>query len=93
MSNISAGDKQRQRAKMNKIDESLAMSHFAPLEVKVKSVFPKSFGKQDLPGGRKLADALCRAAMDCAQKCFDERVAKADLRESGTKVSWLDQMD
>ena len=31
--------------------------------------------------------------MDCAQKCFDERVAKADLRESGTKVSWLDQMD
>ena len=48
---------------MNKIDDSLAMSqsgHFAPLEVKVKSVFPKSFGKQDLPGGRKLADALCR---------------------------------
>ena len=90
----SAGEKQRQLSKSNKMNKSLAIpeSGHALVEVKVTHVWPKSFKTHEFAGAFSLRDALCYAAMDCAQARFDQ-VAKGDLFFGQRKLSWLDQMD
>ena len=76
------------------MNKSLAIpeSGHALVEVKVTHVWPKSFKTHEFAGASSLRDALCYAAMDCAQARFDQ-VAKSDLFFGQRKLSWLDQMD